>query len=266
MSEAHPTYYHPDTSKAVPSVTTIIGAAWPQEHLERWKIGNIAKRCVENAESLAERFDKIAKRDAAFGELSVATLQEKFMGWKEDTTAANRGTRIHAGLEALLSGTKKKVVRKEMDKREFEIVLKAVDALERMKMEPEHIEARVIKETPLYAGTLDLIVNYKRVLRGQKRRYRAVVDLKTGRRIHRSYAPQIAAYAFADAILNPDKDSKTATLCNMPRITTGMVLHVTASGGDFYKVDLQSGWEDFLACHRIYTAANKGGSLHKYGD
>ena len=252
-------YTYPGKARGYPSVTTVIGKSWPSPYLENWRINNVAKQVVGHSVELAEKLKHISQKPPKIRDLHAKGLGERFIGWKDDYTAADRGTRIHSGLEDLLLGEKsEKKLRKTMKPDEYAAVVSAKDALERLQVTPLFVEAPVFCHDPCYAGTVDLIGTYPRILRGKKRQLLAVIDLKTGRRLSSSYGPQLAAYAKATELLTADG------LIPMPPVKVALVLHATPKIGKFYRVDLEEAWQDFLACAHLYAASNRTGGLQEY--
>jgi len=150
-------YTHPDDPGSWTSVTTIIGSVWPSHHLDRWKVGNQARRCVNDSTEIRDLLKRSAKLDEDMRDGYVKKISDLLWEWRDDWTAADRGTRIHTGVERLLNGEKRKSVKKDMVDSEFQTAVHAVDALGRLKIEPEYIEARVFNFDSRYAGTVDLI-------------------------------------------------------------------------------------------------------------
>lgn len=255
-------YRYPGKKLGYPGVTSIIDSAWPSEHLERWRIGNVAKQMIENSKKLRKKLKHIESKPERVRDMYADGLQDLLMEWREDYSAADRGTRIHRGLELLYEGESKKSVKSDLKPDEYAAVLTSHSALERMGFEIEHIEVPVYGHDPVkYAGTADYIGTFPKVLRGKTKRFRAVVDLKTGRRVYKNYAPQIAAYAKAQEFID-----KGGEVLPMPAVTHGFVLHASGESAEFYEVELEEGWLDFLACARIHQTHNSTKpSMMKYG-
>ena len=261
-------YRYPGKKQGYPSVTSVIGSAWPSGHLEDWRIGNIAAQCVANADTMRKRFGGIAKKPEKYRELHIPALREQFIEWKDDFSAADRGTRIHAGVEAVLQGCPvdaidstlnfDREITQDLAPDETASVQMALAALDRLGVEAEHVEAPVFNHAPKYAGTADIIGTFKRVIRGRERRVRAVIDLKTGKRVSKAYGPQLAAYAMASELLVGGE------MKPMPRVHLALVLHVRPDSAQFFSVDIQEGWEDFLACHRIHASSTSKRGMSRY--
>ena len=177
-------YKHPKTGKPHPSVTTIIGEVWPSTFLEAWKNRNCAQRMVENAELVHKRFKKIKKHRPGMRELYAPKVAKLIGEWREDYTAADRGTRIHEGLEKLLLGTSQKKIKKQMEPSEYAVMLNASALLEARGFEMEYTEVPAYgRSHSLYAGTIDIVGSLKINRRGRTKKIKAVIDLKTGARI-----------------------------------------------------------------------------------
>ena len=256
QSDSGRRYKVPLMKVSYPGVTSIISNAWPSPYLEDWRIGNIANRCIEDAPRLAKRLKKISKRPDSMREFSKQSLRKTFIEWKEDYTAANRGTRIHSLVEAHLTNTKAPDVPITSD--EADTAIMAIAALDDLGFTAEYVECIVFNHWHQYAGTVDIIGTYKKRVGKKTKTIRAVVDLKTGRRVNKSYIPQIAAYARAEEIyISEDKGEL------MPKVHQGLILHARPKKAEFYRVDLATGWDTFLACRTIHTAANTSKGMVK---
>ena len=266
-------YRYPGRKKGYPGVTTVIGSAWPSGYLEDWRIGNIAVQCVANADFLRKKLKRIAQKPEKYRALHIPAIKELLIGWKDDYSAANRGTRIHRGVEVLLgeywTGSTTadlngilnldKDITQDLSPDELASVDMAIAALDRLGVEVEYVEVPVYNHDPKYAGTADIIGTFQRTIRGKRRTVRAVIDLKTGRRISKAYIPQLAAYAKAAELLDGEE------LKPMPDIGMALVLHVRPDSAQYYAIDIPKGWADFLACHRIYTSSTSTKGMTLYG-
>ena len=252
-------YRYPGKKRGYPGVTSVIGRAWPSGHLEDWRIGNIAAQCIANVDLMRKRFKRIAKKPEKYRELHIPALKELFIGWKDDYSAANRGTRIHRGVELMFDpdiSTEADLLQLAPD--ELSSVEMALAALERLGVEVEYLEVPVYNHDPKYAGTADIIGTFRKTIRGTQRKIRAIIDIKTGKRVNKSYIPQLAAYAKADEIRIGDETRP------MPTIHIALVLHVRPDSAQFYQVDIEEGWQDFLACQRIYTSSTSEQGMSLY--
>lgn len=246
-------YKYPGKAYGYPGVTSIIKAGWPSEYLEIWKTGNIAKNMIAHSKEMRKRLKRIEAKPDRMKELSAAGLKQLLIDWREDTAAADRGTRIHAGVELVLTGeSTSKKLKKDIAPDEYASMSSALEKLQSIDFQPSHIECPVYSHDPKFAGTADFIGSYAKTIRGKPRRVSALIDLKTGYRINKHFALQLAAYINADELMGQD-----GILIPMPKVAQGLVLHTGTKTPKLYKVDdLGEAYEDFLACVRIYNSAN----------
>ena len=252
-SQGNRYYVRPDDKgkrpKRYPSVTRILDATWPSGGLENWKIGNIASKLIDDAEDNALKLLNIANRGRKFRELAKESWKEKLIEWKDDFTAANRGTRIHNGMEALYrKQTTTTQLERKMEEDEYEVIVNALLCIQEHGIEVKMMEIPVYGEAPYkYAGTADILAK----IDGEY----CVIDLKTGKRLNRSYIAQVAAYSFADRAYANGKMRK------WPEIKRGFVLKSSPNQADLYEIDLKVGKEIFEACCLVYETSNTSGGM-----
>ena len=159
-------YKHPKTGELVPSVTNVIGVL-DKPALKFWAASQVAERAYDMRDSLLK-----LERDEAITILKQAP-------WRTSTRAANRGTTIHAYLEARMLGLTPEVVDGE--------ALRYRDAAEAWldEWQPEVIGTELSVFGPDYAGTGDLWCRRNGKV--------AIVDFKTSKAIYSEAALQIAA-------------------------------------------------------------------------
>ncbi len=242
-------YLHPETEAPYLGVTSVIGQAWPSAQLERWRVGNIAAQLVGNAKDSASKLERLASKPAGLQELAARKWQERLWGWREDYSHAERGTRIHALLEAMLTNPKASF--SGVDPVELEAAKRARKAIKRAGLIVHQVEVSVFgaADGQRYAGTADILAV------DQAGRW-TVVDLKTGRRVSRTWLPQLAAYAWASEMSTGDGMSA------MPAVSRALVLHVPRRAGTvhWWEIDIAQGFDIFSACCRISrAAAGRGG-------
>jgi hypothetical protein len=215
----------------VTSITKVIDAP----ALTNWKLGEVARSAVENAERLIE--DREAgKTDAAVKYLTTLS-----------TSAMNRGQRIHSNIESIL--------RREPftpDQRDADAVAGARAWLNQQQEEhglrPLEVEAFLINEALGYGGTLDLIAE----LDGEI----WLLDWKTGKsvawpdgRVHSDHRLQLAGYAnagFIARIADPERYP-------LPVVTRFGIVHVTDGGTRLYEADVtERDWIAFRACLNLW--------------
>ena len=236
-------YAHPDLKRGLPSVTTVIGQAWPSGNLERWRIGNIAKAMCRDAEAVGKRFKRLSRKPEAMRELSADKVREWLLDLREDMSAADRGTRIHTATEIRIAHGKRSRWDRGLEPDERASAIGGVRAIKRFRLNPVHLELPLFGRSPVrYAGTADIIGT------DEEGRW-CVLDLKSGRRVSRTWLPQIAAYALADECWDG------AQLQQMPPIERGLVLHVRPESATFYEVDLDYAADIWHACATVATAA-----------
>jgi hypothetical protein len=176
-------YRHPNTGDLVPSVTNVIGVL-DKPALPRWSAIEVAKKAWELRLSLPEM-----EQDDAIDVLKGAP-------WRKSGRAADRGTTIHAYLEARMLGLTPEIVEGE--------ALRYRDAAEAWldDWQPEVIATERTVFGPDYAGTGDLWC-----LRDGKV---TIVDFKTSKAIYKEAALQIAALwaapVQADGTVEPAPD------------------------------------------------------------
>ena len=176
-------YKHPNTGDLVPSVTNIIGVL-DKPALPRWSALEVAKKAWELRLSLAN----MEEADA------VDVL--KGAPWRKSGRAADRGTTIHAYLEARMLGLTPEIVEGE--------ALRYRDAAEAWldEWQPEVIATERTVFGPDYAGTGDLWCRRDGKV--------TIVDFKTSKAIYKEAALQIAALwaapVQADGTVDPAPD------------------------------------------------------------
>lgn len=159
-------YRHPVTGNLLPSITNVLGVI-NKPALVGWAAREVATKAWELRRSLAE----MDEADA----LQVL----KGAPYRKSGRAADRGTTIHAYLEARLSGLEPEV----LDGEALRYKAGADAWLDAWKPEPVATELTVFGDD--YAGTGDLWCTV-----GGKM---CIVDFKTGKAIYREAAFQIGA-------------------------------------------------------------------------
>lgn len=222
----------------VTSITRVLDAP----ALTNWKLGEVARSAIENAERLIE--DREAgKVDAAVKYLTTLS-----------TTARDRGSRIHGNIESIL--------RREPftpDPRDADAVARARAWLNQQVKEhglrPLEVEAFLINETIGYGGTLDLIAE----LDGET----WLLDWKTGKsvagpngKVYADHRLQLAAYANAGFIARIGDPERYP----LPVITRFGIVHVTDGGTRLYEADVtERDWVAFRACLNLWDWQKNGG-------
>jgi hypothetical protein len=210
----------------VVGVTSIISNGIPKPFLEGWAAKMTALCAVDDHDLVTAMLAKKGGERMAIDHLKGARYRDK--GAKAD-----RGTIVHAAIEAYLAGkppTKAELEEQLAEARVDRSMWKAAagmfsGALEFMfDQEPEVIysEATVYSREHGYAGTTDLVVK----MRVGKSTRPVVVDFKTSKSIYDETSLQLCAYSRADFVgLNDGTEAK------MPKgIRDGIAVRLMASG------------------------------------
>jgi hypothetical protein len=218
-------YQHPNTGELVPSVTNVIGVL-NKPALPRWA----AKVVAEQAVAMRDSLPKLDEAEA------IDLL--KSSPWRSSSRAADRGTTIHAYLEARMQGLDPKEISGEAAR-----YRKAADAfLEEWTPQPLHLEMTVFG--PDYAGTGDLwaVLNNGAT---------AILDYKTSKAVYAEAALQLAALAGATV---------TADGTQAPEVDEAWVIRIGEDGYEAKRVaDLHYNYEAFRACLQAWHWMNGEG-------
>lgn len=171
-------------------------------------IGWAAKKTAECA---VEDHDLITAMLAKKGGERMAIDHLKGSRYRDTSVKADRGTIVHAAVEAYLDG--KPMTKADLEERLEDariprtlwkgaagMVSAAMEFLFEQEPEVLHSEATVYSREHGYAGTADLIVN----MRVGKSTRPVVVDFKTSPRIYDETGLQLCAYARADFVGHND--------------------------------------------------------------
>lgn len=220
-----------------PGVTSIVRVL-DAPALTNWKMGEVARTAVEQAERLiADR--EAGKTDAAIKYLTTLS-----------TAAMDRGSRIHAAIEALLlrQGHNPNILdvsaiegaRAWLNDQAINHGFRVIE-----------VEAFLIHATHGYGGTLDLIAE----IDGEV----WLLDWKTGKsvaspsgEVYRDHRLQLAAYANAEFIAKPNDPNRYP----VPAVTRYGIVHVTDGGTRLYEAKVTDrDWVAFRACLNLYQWA-----------
>jgi len=163
-------HYRRNNGELVPSVTNVIGIM-DKPALPRWAANMVAQRAMVLKHSLAKMDDNEV----------VDTL--KSAPWSKSRRASDRGTDIHAYLEAKMNRWEPE------DLSDDAIPFKdaADDWYEQVGASYEDVQTEVTMFNPAYAGTTDLI--------GRRDDRWVIADFKTSKAIYDEAALQLAALA-----------------------------------------------------------------------
>ena len=226
--------YYFDGRGPWPGVTTVTRVL-DAPALTNWKMGQVAETAIAQAERL------IADREAGRTEAALRYLTTL------STSAMDRGSRIHAAIEAILRREAHNV-----DARDTHAVEGARAWLNQMARErglrPLLVESFVLNETVGYGGTVDLVAE----LDGEV----WLLDWKTGKSVadpkgvvYRDHRLQLAAYARSEF----EGRIGDSTRYELPAVARFGIVHVTDGGTKLYPVAVDEGdWIAFRACIALY--------------
>lgn len=214
-----------------PGVTTITKVL-DAPALTSWKMDQVARTAIDNAERLLE------DREAGKTEAAVQWLKTL------PTTAMDRGSRIHQTLEWVL----RRAQNIPVDPRDTAAVEGARLWLNQHSVKPIEIEAYLVNRTLGYGGTCDLIAE----IDGET----WLLDWKTGKSVawpsgavYDDMRLQLAAYANAEFLARVADSVEHP----VPVITRYGILHVTDGGTRLYPADVTpADWTAFRACVHLY--------------
>lgn len=216
---------------AYPRVSDIL-KVWHQPELESWMRSLAVEDALVQAPPEDDRFQD-AKRMALAAPFRIRDR------------AAAVGTRIHKGVEQFLEGQEPD----EIDHPEAgPFIRSACEFIERYVAGVVAFERSLYNASFHYAGTGDL---FAELIDGRI----ACIDWKSGNRVHRTHALQLAAYVNAEwSALEPDGDR-----LEVPQADVGWVVHVRPDldyphGYGVYEVPKPRGrpWKAFVACRTLY--------------
>jgi hypothetical protein len=194
--------------KACPSVTTITGML-DKPAIPRWAAKGAATWAANNPEQLAALgFQGFVSQAAA-------------APWAARDKAAERGTRIHAAAEALITTG----AVEPADDEDRTLIEYAADFLDRWDARPVITEAMVYHDDPWfpYAGRLDSIADLRDGSRW-------LLDYKTGG-VYREVALQLAAYRGCSHWVDGETDRP------MPDVDRCGVVHIRPDGWHLIPVE-----------------------------
>ncbi|QPB09565.1 DNA helicase [Streptomyces phage Sycamore] len=198
-------YVNPETHEKVPGVTSVVGML-PKPFLTFWAAKMTAEAAVDNlraVESIAAN-----DRDGAVDYLKGAH---------------RRYTKLRAGIGSDAHDMFERLIRGEYIRRAHpDLEPYRVNFLEFLeKVQPELIRAEDVawSDTHKYAGSFDALLSVKDE---DGTKLTVLADWKTSKATYPDVALQMAAYGFADRLIDPEGNSEP-----MPQIDTAAVLHIT---------------------------------------
>ncbi|MFF4610328.1 hypothetical protein ACFY1Q_11755 [Streptomyces albidoflavus] len=246
-------FYVRDTAPDVnvPGVTSIIGMLPKQDFLGPWSAGMAADLAIDSFEYLRD----MAQRDRAGARQYIAGAARRYT-----TTRSKLGSRAHDVFERLMNGEEVDYVHSDIENHveHFRQFLAAVN--------PELVRAEDVAWSyeHNYAGSFDAILRIW-VEAGGPTGVRItpdrsgtpiliMVDYKTSKSTYPEVALQLAAYRFADVIIDPDGNEEP-----MPEINSAAVLHITDDQWSFKGVQAdEAAFEQFLTLRRTFDWVRQG--------
>ncbi|MFC9191425.1 hypothetical protein [Streptomyces cyaneofuscatus] len=219
-----------DPEKRLPSVTTTVGML-PKPFLQRWYANMAADLALDSIDYL----QRMADRDRPGAKKWVAGA-----AWRYTNDRAGIGTKAHDLFERMIRGQQLRRQHPDMEpyRRNFRDFLDAV--------KPVLVRAEDVawSDTHGYAGSFDAWLRLRVILEddgtwtldpdntsGRAVWVDVIADWKTSKSVWPSVALQMAAYAFADLIIDPDGNEEP-----MPVFDGAVVLHITPEGWTLYPV------------------------------
>lgn len=232
-----------DPATRYPSVTVVVGML-PKKFLERWNANMAADLALDSIDYL----QRMADRDPKGARQWVAGA-----AWRYTKDRGKIGSKAHDLFEKMMRGQKVGRLHPDMvpyhrQFAEFMAVVKPVLV---------RAEDVAISDTHAYAGSFDAWLRLRVALQddgtwwldpdnltGEAFWVDVIADWKTSKSLWSSVALQMAAYAFADKIVDPDGTEEA-----MPLFDGAVVLHVTPEGWNLvpvYAAELESAFSMFL--------------------
>jgi hypothetical protein len=215
--------------RTFPSVTAVINGGVPKPFLPRWAAKAAAEYAVANLDRLAQLPPGQAVREV------------KQAPWQQSGAAASLGDCVHATVEAHATGRPRPEVPTEA--RPY------LEAFDRFVCDrrPGFLlaERTVYSRRYGYAGTFDAVATLPGL--GV-----VLLDVKTGRRVYPEACLQLAAYAAAEFVGDPDGRTEDP----IPPIDAGAVLHLRPGGYRLLPVPIgRAVLEAFLAALAVFRFA-----------
>lgn len=165
----------------VPGVTTILGCL-DKPAIPKWAATQVAEYVIDNPDAV-ETLRTLGRNPMLYALKNIP--------WQKRDDAAVRGNVLHDYAEQLLNGEEVDVDEDHVPVMEF-----ALAFMERWQIKPLLVEFPVGSREHQWAGTGDLIAEYRRPDTGQTGV--GIFDWKSGKALYAEYAWQLNAYAHAE--------------------------------------------------------------------
>jgi hypothetical protein len=220
----------------VPGVTTILGVL-DKPAIPKWAASQVAEYVADNP-------DGVEQLRAMGRNPMVYALKE--LPWSKRDTAGKRGNVLHDYAEALLKGEEVDVAEEHID-----VMEQALRFMEDWHIRPLLIEFSCASREHRWAGTGDLIAEYRRPDTG--REGVAIFDWKSGKAIYPEFAWQLNAYAHAEF---HGLDGKEAPL---PACEDAFGVHIRPDDYDVSPLAFGPDiYDEFLTIRRAFDVAKRG--------
>ena len=239
----------------VTSVTSALGHGLPKPHLVGWAVKKTAEAAIRDHDIVGAFLQRSDKKSA------VDHL--KGARWRDLSAKGDRGTIVHASIDAYVKGkpwTKDELMdyikEAELPRSYWDSTVGMVaGAMEFLwEVEPEIIqnEVTLFSREHQYAGTADIIGKMHIPGAGK---VPVVIDFKTSKNIYDEVALQLSAYARADFVGATDGSELPIIPGNVP-IEYGSVIRPISNGtyerADFNLTD--DVFQMFLACLTLHNS------------
>lgn len=255
-NEHGPRHYYDtaDPSVHYPSVTRIAGML-PKD-LSYWNATMCAERAIASVSYLPQMVSNSHKHTVSYLASAAKDYTKK---------AADKGSAIHDMAERMLLGW---AVDLSSIAAKYSVPLETLSAahdnlaafLDRVQPELVHAEHVAWSDEHKYAGSFDISwrfkVNERGVFDPQGEKRLDMTDTKSGKNVYASVAVQLAAYAQAECVIDPEDEK--ATREPSPTYDGMSVLHLNESVCtliDIPKKVWAPAWSTFLACVDFERAA-----------
>ena len=221
--------------KPVPGVTTILGVL-DKPAIPKWAAGQVAEYVADNPDGVE------TLRGMGRGPMVQAL---KGIPWQKRDDAGARGNVLHDYAEQILNGQEV-----EVDEEHVPVMESALEFMDDWHIKPLLVEAPVASREHWWAGTLDLIAQYRHPVTGHEGVM--IADWKSGKALYPEYALQMAAYAHAE-FTGLGGDEKPLPTCDM-----ALGVQIRADGYDACPMEFGPHvYEEFVAVRRAYDIAKR---------
>jgi hypothetical protein len=235
-------YVDSATQDQVPGVTSVVGML-PKPFLAPWN----AKLAAELAVDSLDYIKQMAERDR---EGAIAYI--KGAAYRYTKSRANLGSKAHDLFERMIRGQGGFTERDRFGNFNVRVhpdlePYRANFAEFLEVVQPELIRAEDVawSDTHKYAGSFDALL---RVKDEDGQLVTVIADWKTGKGTYADVALQMAAYGFADRLIDPEGNSVP-----MPPIDAAAVLHITADQWSFKPVRFDAEvFDHFLTLRKTF--------------